>query len=359
MILSTSSLALPEGSPLRREMPRLPEHRQPGYEAAYDGQTLFYDVYRHGDRIVLSGPPLLNLHVPLRAARFSSGARALTAHFSDLNRTQRSSLQGSASSDVAIAMDGLNATMAISPDGRDLFNGRRVLTTLSRNNRLEWIVDWIAFYARVHEIDAVLFYDNASDAYDIGSIESAISAIPGIEVVVVVSWPFPYGPGAGANKVWDSDYCQAGMLEHARFRFLEKAAQVINADVDELVVTEDGRPLHRHLAEAGKGGLMYPGRWVEGIPPQGTPRFTDFDAYDPTQPACPAKWSVRPSAVLPEAQWGTHGFVGWWPDRPSGVYYGHYRLISTNWKYARAARKGGEGLVGDEVLRRALTRAFG
>ena len=53
-----------------------------------------------------------------------------------------------------------------------------------------------------------------------------------------------YGPQGserdhGAPKLpWDLNYAQFGVLEHARHRFLSLAEAVVNADVDELVVTK-------------------------------------------------------------------------------------------------------------------------
>jgi len=358
MILGTSALVLPEATPLRRAMRRPAEFRQPGYEDAYDSRTLFYDVFRHGDEVVLSGPPLFNLRQPLAAARFTAGATALVASLGDIDRTQRSFLRGPAGEAVALVADGLNATLPISADGRELFQGRRVLTAISRNNRLEWIADWVTYYAAIHEVDAILLYDNGSDAYALAELDAAIGAGPGIEVAVVVNWPFPFGPRAGPDGAWDSDFCHASMHEHARFRFLETAAQVINADIDELIVTADGRPLHQHLAAARSGGLKYAGRWIEGVAGDRTPRFVDFDRYDPTRARCPPKWTIVPAAVPLAAQWSTHHFVGWSLQPAMGVRYGHFRLITTNWKYDRTKKRNSDNWVVDQVLRRDLNRAF-
>lgn len=358
MILDTSALVLPEGAPFRRAMLRAPQRRQPGYEAAYDNRTIFYDVFRHGDDVVLSGPPLFNLRRRFAAARFTSGGTELAPSLTDISRTQRSGLSGPAAAEVMVSMEGLEATLPVSPDGRDLFRDRRVLTTISRNNRLEWITDWLRYYVAIHEIDAVLIYDNGSDAYTLAQLDAAIGGVSGIEVAVVVDWPFPFGPQAGPDRIWDSDFCQPGMHEHARFRFLEQATQVINADIDELIVTADGRPLHRHLADSPAGGLTYAGHWIEGQPSERVARFRDFDRYDPGRTLCPTKWTIRPSAVPPDAQWSTHLFTRWSPDRTATVHYGHFRLVTTNWKYNRLKLRSADNWVQDTSLRHAMDRVF-
>jgi hypothetical protein len=358
MIVGTSSLTLPEDAPFRRAMLRAPQFRQPGYETAYDGRTLFYDAFRHGDDVVLSGPPLLNMRRRFGSARFLSDGDEAAASLTDINRTQRSRLLGARGEEVRIILDGLDEALAVSPDGRGLFRGRRVLFAISRNNRLEWITDWLRYYARIHEIDGVLLYDNGSDAYSLEELDAAIGGVAGISVSAVVNWPFPFGPGAGPNKVWDSDYCHASMFEHARFRFLEQAQQVVNADIDELIVTADGRPLHAHLSSSESGGLIYRGRWIEGDPAADNPRFLDFDRYDSARPPCAKKWTIRPNAVPDSAQWSNHGFVGWAPDQALDVWYGHFRLITTNWKYNRLKLRDDENWVQDVELRGAMDRAF-
>lgn len=340
-------------------MLRAPAQRQPGYEAAYDSRTLFFDAFRHGDDVILSGPPLLNLRRRLASARFTSGGPVLAASLSDINRTQRSVLRGNVGDVVDVELEGLNASLVVSPDGRDLFRGRRVLTTLSRNNPLEWIADWLRFYAIVHDVDAVLLYDNGSDAYSCEALQAAIAAIPGIALAVVVPWPFPYGPVAGPDGIWDSDFCQPGMFEHARFRFLEAASQVINADIDELVVTADGRPLHQHLAASATGGLTYIGRWIEGGAPDRLPRFADFDCFDPSRKPCPPKWTVRPAAVPSAAQWTTHLVAGGSTDRSTAMRYAHFRRMTTNWKGDKRLKdRSPETWLVDAELRRDLDRAF-
>lgn len=53
---------------LRREAPRPLHDRQPGYEALFDHDTLFYDVFRSGAEVICLGPPLLNCAQPWRTA---------------------------------------------------------------------------------------------------------------------------------------------------------------------------------------------------------------------------------------------------------------------------------------------------
>jgi hypothetical protein len=219
-----------------------------------------------------------------------------------------------------------------------------VLLTLSKDNELDWISDWVRFFARWHGCDAVLFYDNASTKYEMSDIYEAISSVPGIEVVVVVNWPYPYGPqGSDGNfdppkMPWDSAYSQPGVLEHARHRFLRLARAVVNADVDELVLTNEKVSLIEILGRSAVGYLRYPGYWIESATKSADeyPRHFDFDYRSMDSIECPPKWVVAPTRCPAHATWLPHRISGMDGDPLSSlVSFRHFRAINTGWKYQR------------------------
>src|SRR5262245_12444661 len=63
MRIELSPLELDSSAPLRRTIPRSPEHRQPGYEIDFDFLTVFYDCFASVDDcwFVCVGPPLYDL----------------------------------------------------------------------------------------------------------------------------------------------------------------------------------------------------------------------------------------------------------------------------------------------------------
>src|SRR5947209_18001010 len=62
-LLSPAPILLPRFTPLRREPTRPVALRDEKFAAEFDATTLFFDAFRceDDDRIVLLGPPLLNL----------------------------------------------------------------------------------------------------------------------------------------------------------------------------------------------------------------------------------------------------------------------------------------------------------
>ena len=130
------------------------------------------------------------------------------------------------------------------------------------------------------------------------------------------------------------------MLEHARHRFLSDAEAVVNADVDELILTKNSEPLFNIVRRSDTGYLQYPGSWIEGAteaPAAGGYRHFDFyhRAKDPVG-GFMWKWAVAPRRCPQEARWLPHRVSRMKADALSGsVSYRHFRAINTGWKYSR------------------------
>jgi hypothetical protein len=362
MNINLSPLELHPAKPIRRAMPRPPHLRQPDYEENFDFMTVFYDCFRSVDAswCVLIGPPLINLEpvvIPALPKLFRCQSTLdvrLISHVpgkSGRNPSTQLWLR-TTQSRVALLSDAFRQSeIAVQPNHCDLFMDRKVLLTQSKNNELYWIGDWVRFFARSHGCDAVLFYDNGSTKYELSEIYETISSTPGIKVAVVVRWPYRRGPGGsemrglgGSERVdgpptpWDSTYSQPGILEHARYRFLARAQAVVNADVDELVLTKDKVSLFELLSGSSTGYLRYPGYWIEGATTSAGryPRHSDFCYRSTNVVESPPKWTVAPGRCSPRATWLPHRITGMDCDALSSlVSFRHFRAIGTDWKYKR------------------------
>jgi hypothetical protein len=347
--IKLSPLELESDSPIRRTMPRPPHLRQPDYEERYDFSTVFYDCFASIDPgwIVFVGPPLLNLEptaIPALPTAFGCSSpsdvslRHLTACTQLKLRTveKHALFQPGAFKQVHID---------VQPHQSALFRGRKVLLTKSKDNDLRWIYEWALFFARMHGSDAVLLYDNASTRYEIFEIHETVSSVPGIEVAVVVRWPYKFGP-VGSESFhgpqglpWDSTYSQFGILEHARHRFLALADAVVNADVDELILTKTRASVFELIARSDTGYLEYPGYWIENATESACDSrgHSDF-VYRSARPMelSDPKWTIAPRRCPPGSQWWVHKVSGVQPDALSSeVSFRHFRAINTSWKYPR------------------------
>jgi hypothetical protein len=200
--LSTVALA---SFGLRRDPPRPLDDRQSGYLDLFDFGTLFYDVFRGADPqdVMLIGPPLLNCAVLLDGLTFRLPGQTYVIAWtyvpgrSDYQPNFKIRLRHPAlatADRLQIEAGGQRIEVQIQPNAGSRFAGRRMILTLSKDNPLPWVRDWVEFNLRVHQADAVLVYDNGSTAYGIMALEELLSGIPGIAASLAVPWPFPYGP---------------------------------------------------------------------------------------------------------------------------------------------------------------------
>lgn len=343
-IIGISPIVIPDRLGLRREPPRPPNNRQPGYAQNFDFDTLIFDVAAiPEDRsAVLISPPGLNLRPLWQAARFTSASGAVLPFvFEDLDRMARVTVR-SVDPGEGLTLTFGDVPIALRPvDSADAFAGLTVLMTQSKDNDLAWIADWVEFYARVHGVDAVLLFDNRSSAYRLEAIERTMLSVAGIKAAEVVDWPVLFGPQANKGEGWDSDFGQYGMLELARWRFLRRARLVINADIDELLLPEVGGSLAAACAASQYAAVAYRSLWTVGdpaAPASGAARHRDFDLVEPSDNRLQStKWSVEPMRAPELRQWKVHRLDGLAMDDiyTNRMEVRHFRSLSTGWKPSR------------------------
>ena len=368
-VVRPSPMLIPEARALRRNPPRRPEEMQADYHERFDAKTLFYDAFWRDEDIWLSGPPMRNLKRSVRRrGRWHVDGRELdpeTVQIRDWGRTQRSCITRPCPGfELQLDMKGFWLRSSIGADGADLFDGRYAVVTKSADNDLVWIRDWLRWYHDVHGVTSVVFYENNSTRFRAEDIAAAIAQVEGIEVAIVVDWQLKWGPSGGPHKRWDSDFSQYAMLEHARFRYLRRAAGVVNCDIDELVLASDGRTVFDHAREKPDGSVSYRGVYiapatVEPMDPRRQRRFVDFRYQVGAETT--TKWTTIPAMSDPDAtQWRVHRFIGVDQGFTDDVLHRHYQGVNTGWKYNRA-----EGLVSldrhtrDEEMDPVLDLVFG
>ncbi len=324
---------LPDFTGARRAPPRPVEAREADYLDKFDAETLFYDAFRGArGRIVLVGPPFLNLKADLQNARITALPSGADCSFDmrELDRNGQVHVIAPDGTEKLILAAAFGTTeIAVQPSEVDIFAGRRVMFTQSRNNDIAWILDWVRFSRDVHGADAVLLYDNGSTRYRPEDLAEALGQLDGIEAVRVVDWPFRFGPqGWDATRWWDSDFGQHGVWEHGRRRFLEAAASVQCSDVDEFILPLGGRSLFAAAEASATGVLRYTGRWVIGLEGEEPPparagrRHKDYTVTRRERPVrklgvltvdadrCPPKWTLVPHRIPDGLQWKIHSIGG-------------------------------------------------
>ena len=354
---------IPEHLPHARVPERDPELRQPGFDDEYDYRTLWFEVFQSGPHIRLEGPRLLNLKAYLDQATWILDGIDVTPNvqLQDRGHAQDSIIRDAVGKHLSVHLPDNLLEIQVGPDHSDFFEGQFAIYTKSKNNRLNWISDWLKFYVAEHGVTAALIYDNGSDAYTCHQLLETMQRVPGIGSGAVIDWPYKFGPQAGPAPFWDSDYYEFVVSSDAQHRFLNRCAGVINADIDELVLTDDRRTIFEHAADSETGFIRYRGRWITGRTltqePTENYSFADFGYYDPRAPLETPKWCCIPKRVPDDAQWRTHLIHGLPMDFYDRALHRHFFPISTSWKYPRNPSSDGEAAEQiDKELRHALQR---
>jgi hypothetical protein len=350
----------------RRYSVRPQKARTEAFSELFDSTTLAYDnIYLpNREELILLGPPLLNLKDNLSQMRVTAkpcGA-SCTFRICEMDRHMRLCVSVPKNTESVLIESVLgDVEIQLYSEHEDVFSGRRVLLTLSKDNPLDWICDWIRYHRDNHGADAVLLYDNGSRTYGVETIAERISNIAGVEAACVVRWNYKYGPQGFSGRYWDSDFCQSGSLEHARWRFLQNARAVLNLDIDELALTSTSSAFE--IIEAVPSGYIpFPGLWVVDTRADSTlieqasaawgvhrefsctlkPRFgLQQWRGRRIRPAilnrCPHKWGAVPSRHPDKAQWQAHRINGIEQNGSAGtlIEYRHFQAINTNWKHGR------------------------
>jgi hypothetical protein len=349
-VIRLSPFILPNSSTYKRNEIRNVEYQQDNYKSRYDYTTLAYDVFiAPTGNVIFSGPPLYGLEKFIAEGEFyinniKVNKNQITTKV--LDRIQRNNMKVKTLTEnntFSWRFGSFNSTNIINYNNNSLFKNKNVLFSKSQNNEPSWIVDWINFYVKKHKIDSVLLYDNNSTAYSILDLKEYLQkhVIHNIDIVLI-SWNFNYGPAGGFQKSinklvpWDSDFCQYGIMEHAKERFLANANLVINVDIDELIMTKSKKTI---IDLIGKNtGIKIRGKWIENIPNTqlSQRKFHNYFYFDKLTYEGNTKWCVRPQTLAPETQWCIHTIPKGNLKISKNGFYAHFKAINTSWQFDRS-----------------------
>jgi hypothetical protein len=341
MIFELSSLTLAPTLGIERGLPSgvIVDHDE--FFQGYDKSTLFYDCFFDSDlnRVKLYAPNLLNFEKILRSGGvLSKDGQPLSWSLRryrcfDIVEVE---LRESPSS-LNIAFSYCSHDMSVQNASRELFYGRKVLCTVSKDNDLKWIRDWVLYHQCNHGVDSVLIVDNGSSAYSMSELSAVLEKLVGSRFGIVLA-PLPYGPSKGAKSgLGRAQFFQTAMLNMVRDRFLTHAEGVLSVDIDELVVSRAGRSIFESLNSSRFGFMSFDGGWRY---PEDHLRATHCDHIWIAEgdKACPSKYCYRPKSFLGKQVLGVHGLQRvsrrWMPSS-NEFYFAHCRNISTGWKWGR------------------------
>jgi len=344
----------------------------------YDYDTIWIDVIQvQQDTILLIGPPLYNTAHWLNenCIFIDEQNRSIPWVYSEMDRAcvMRLSTHG-----------WVKELRLVTPHGEYVLNvnhstfdfaDKKVVVTVSRNNPVSWIKQWIDYNKTVHNIEGILIYNNRSTIYDSIELQSLISRDD--MIIKVVDYDVPYGVlggglwewegKTGTSLPWDSDFAQYVMLEHAKWRYLHCARLVINADIDELLIVKNSNldSVADYCENGEHSVLVYDGIWIEPIdsitgevasklPFENRSFYNYWHTQYGDGRGIGIKWVLNPIKNL-NYQWHIHKIYGPYV-KTTEITYGHYFAMNTGWCYHRDNFDGDPAtLVELEPLKRNLT----
>ena len=210
----------------------------------YDRDVIFYDIFFNttNDKIIALGPNLVNLE-----DKFMKFSCFIThnSDYSDLksigkcvidktNTKIKITFNYQSNESVYLKfiypeLNNLEYRCTVKPNKYSRKN--LAITTLQKNNKLEWILNWIEYYF-LHGVQRVILYDNQSD--DRQNLIAQLDQIEyDIEIILVI-WDYKYGPA----KSVANQFCQPGSLTHSCLKFGQEN-WLINADIDEYIIHQN------------------------------------------------------------------------------------------------------------------------
>ena len=226
----------------------------------YDSRTAFYDVFRCDDdrTVVAIGPPPVNLRNELEKLRITCRGKTIPHCTREYRRlcvvelTCDQPTNAGKNLPLRFSFPSFDVDIEVPPP--PLYTPAEAshlgLMTLQRNNPLPWILDWCRWHHRLHGVSRLVLYDNASDNRD--DLAAALARMDEAVDIVLVDWPFPYGPGRSHKN----RFGQTGARNHYLLRFGSADAWCLNLDIDEYLVVSEEKTFTQYLHECDDNGVV-------------------------------------------------------------------------------------------------------
>lgn len=224
----------------------------------YDSRTLFYDVFRCDDdrKVIAVGPPPVNLRNELEKLKITCGGHMLPHRKREYRRLYVLELTRDQNTDarknlpLRFSFPSFDVDIEVPPPCLPPAEASHLgLMTLQQNNQLPWILDWCRWHHRLHGVSRLVLYDNASDNRD--DIAEAMARMDEAIDIVLVDWPFPYGP----RRSHRNRFGQTGARNHYLLRFGSADAWCLNLDIDEYLVANGEKSFKQYLNDCEGNGI--------------------------------------------------------------------------------------------------------
>ena len=214
-----------------------------------DRRTVFFDVFfdKNKDQLIGIGPRLFNLAKEILPLEVYIDCKRIQHEICEKGNCllfRSAALSSFQIKPTRIELKFNQFTHSFNVSANEFSNfaqidKRRVtISTLQKNNDVQWIIDWILWHRRLHGIERVILYDNGSE--NRSELIEQLNKLSTIVDTTMVDWQFPFGIHPFMST-------KEGFLNHCRLRFPVKDGYCINLDVDEYLVNMGQIQLDQYL----------------------------------------------------------------------------------------------------------------
>ncbi len=312
-------------------------------ENNYDRKTLFYDIFLDDSKnyVYIYAPKLFNFESILKKWEpYLDGIHHPNWAIRKYKRFDTIKIKTEIpAKKLRFELAGRNFEVEISIANQDKFKNLNVLCTLSKNNKLEWIYDWMVHHHQEQGATGLIIFDNGSTIYSIHELRQFLSSVPGYEAIEVISAPQPFGPATATAR---AKFLQPALLNLARARFLNNAAAVLCIDIDELVISKSNENIFEYTKKSLLGFVAFEGEWRYAKLENSFARHADHVWKNHRDEKCASKYCYSPDGVFGKLTLDVHGLAMFgrklFPITKNFQFI-HCRSINTGWKNSRANPK--------------------
>jgi hypothetical protein len=206
------------------------------FDEIYDYTTLFCGAFKFANKVVLIGPPLLNIKKFIELnVEITDGKNKLEFNSSELDRCEISIIDLVEDVDFLQFFYNGNLSVVIPLETRsEKYDDKKIVFTMQKDETIDSIKTYISYYRDLFNIDGFVIFDNNSQSYTLEELDSCLKDI-GVDYEII-NWPLRHGP---IGPPWDSEFGRICAFQYLKYKFGFNCKCVVNLDIDEMLICDN------------------------------------------------------------------------------------------------------------------------
>ena len=201
-IYRPNSVIIPREFPFERTIPNTTNFYE-SQKAKLDTKTVFYDIFfdNRTQQLRGIGPRLFNLKLEIFPLNLLVNGKKFEFQIYDIDQLgflESEEIRLSVPDILSVTLQFKDFAQQIELDWKSDANELRnfddiplTISTLQKDNHIEWILDWILWHRRLYDVRRVVLYDNGSSNQS--RLIRRLQKLKDEVQIIFVDWSFPYG----------------------------------------------------------------------------------------------------------------------------------------------------------------------